>query len=352
LPDGGTVTVLQSYDDPQNSRTVDLLTTFRSVVPGDALQAGRPKARTTFVGQTASMTAHMPTDAYSATLYFACGSSSQISGPPNGLETLTFYESCQPNGPFNMLALRDGNGQRDYMWQPGTQFVTDGDVTVNDTFAPMGQYMASLTNIPPQENINVTSMTMIDTFPVQLDAKTFDPTVNPTSQNVMLAYPPNAGNGTVLWEREGQGIYLRNIRVDVETSSPASVAWDLSELPLPSLGTSQASATGVTWNETGTGNASERVVLWVGQFGSHIANWTIVEPAAPATSSALVPLPADYAADDPTANPTSNFASTVWYVAYSNAPDYASAHPYGPALVDPTQVLLDVDHHAHVAVTH
>jgi len=348
LPDGGSVTVLQRHDNTDNKH-VDLLTTFRHVDPGDVLHAGAPKSRTMYYGQPIPMTAHMPADAYSASVFFPCGSSSQISGPPNGLETMTFYESCSP-ATFDMLALRDGSAGRDYVWQPNATLVTGGDVTINDTFAPMGQYTVALTNIPAEENVSVVSETMVNTFPIQLDNHSFDPTTDPTSATIMLAYPRGAGNGTVLWEREAQGSSVRHTRVAVETSSPSTVAWDLSELPLPQLAIAHADATSVSWSERGSASPSERVVVWTGQFGDHAAAWTIIEPADSATSSALLPLPPPYAADDPTANTPSNMTGTVWYVAYSNLPDYASAHVYGPSLVDPTQALLDVDHHAHVTV--
>jgi len=342
LPDGGSVTVLQRYDN--TDRHVDQLTTFRRVIPGDVLQAGAPKSRTMYFGQQIAMTAHMPTDAYTATVYFPCGSSS---AQQNGVETLTFYDSCSPP-TFDMLALRDGSA---YVWQTNTTLAAGGDIAIGDAFVPMGHYTASLANIPAQENVSVVSETMVDTFPVQLDTHTFDPTASPTSQDITLAYPPGAGKGTVLWEREAQGTYLRHTRIAVDTSAPATLAWDLSELPLPTLATAHADATGVSWNQSGSGKASERVVQWIGQWGTdHTANWTIIEPADAATSSALVPLPAAYAADDPTANSPTNIIGTVWYVAYSNLPDYASAHVHGAALVDPTQALLDVDHHAHVAV--
>jgi hypothetical protein len=351
LPDGGSVTVLQAYDDTPNNRRVDLLTTFRGVKPGDALNAGTPKSRTMFYGQGVPMTAHMPMDAYSAIIYFPCGSSSSPSAPPDGLQTLMFYDSCLP-ATFDMLALRTTNGQRDFMWQPGVTFQAHGDVTVNDTFAPIGHYTANLTNIPANYNVNVTSLTMLGTFPLQLDAHTFDPTVTPTNASITLQYPPGAGSGTVMWERQGQGIYLRHTRVNAVPAAPDSIDWDLSELPLPDLGGSHADATDVTWGETATtGTGDERVVLWVGQWGTHIANWYIVEPPAPATSSALVPLPPAYAADDPTANGAMGIAATVWYVDYSNLAGYDGARPYGAQLVDPMQLFLDVDHHAHVTNT-
>lgn len=351
LPDGGSVTVLQRYVNTSNNKNVDLLTTFRAVKPGDMLNAGRLKSRTMYFGQSVPMTAHMPTDAYSATLYFACGSSSSPSAPPDGLQTLTFYDSCLP-ATFNMLALRQNNTQRDFMWQPSTTFVAHGDVTIGDNFMPMGQYTANLTNIPANYNVGVVSETMVDTFPVELDNHTFDPTVSPTNATIQLAYPPGAGNGTVLWERQAQGIYLRHVRVAVETSTPASIDWDLSELPLPQLGGSHADATDVTWGETATtGTGDARIVLWAGQWGTHASNWLIIEPPTPATSSALVPLPPAYADDDPTANAAPGEASAVWYVDYSNLDGYDGARPYGAALNDPTQIFLDVDHHAHITNT-
>jgi hypothetical protein len=341
LPNGGTVTVLQAYDDTANNRRVDALMTFRGVKGGDTLQGGAPKSPTLLAGATVPMTAHMPADAANATLFFECGSTMNTSA----LQTLVFYDTCRTQ-TFDLLALRDSNGQRDYMWQNGVTFDAQGDVVINDTFSPIAHYTAALTNINMNARVGIWSYSLIDSYPLQLELQSLDPPMS-TSAMLSLQYPAGGGRGTLLQESEAIGISVVHRHVVMATSSPATIALDAAELPLPALTTSMATTTGVTRNETHAGAPDVRYVSWYGQWGGHSASWLIIEPPDPATSSMLIGLPAAYAADDPLANSPTPVTSLVEYADYDNLANYDAARPWGAAPVDVTKAFLTVDHHAH-----
>ena len=355
LPGGGSVTVLQVSIDPGTGAHQDRLMTFRGVKPGDFLHAGPARAVNTFSGPSYSMTAHLPLDAYQAQLYFECGNGTTI-GPPNGLQTLTFYDSCRTSS-FDVLMMENMSGVAEFVWQPGLTFADHGDVTIADNFALMAKTSSPITNVPPGlSNVGVWLYTNVGALRVGMDQQSVQ-LPSGGDQTIALRYPPGAGTSTLLYAAEFSALSSTQSFARVTTGSPATIGLDLASLPLPTISTrAMQTPSTVTWTQSDAGAPDARYVTWLGSWTDagtntkHTAVWGIVEDPSGTTSSSLVPLPPAYAADDPShaSNPTL-LGATVAYVDYDNLGGYDQARPFGFILLDPSTSLPTVSHTAHVS---
>jgi hypothetical protein len=357
MPGGGTVTVLQVSVDSANSTRREQITTFRGVKGGDSLHVGR-KDPTVLSGHPDTMTATMPLDAYAGVLIDACGGAEQQSGPPNGTQTFTFYDSCRTS-TFDILMLDNMGGTPEFVWQPGVTFSEHGDVMIADNFQLMSQNTTTVANIAANVTGGVRLYTMIGTWPLQMGLKSITPQSSPSTQVMAMPYAPGAGSGTLVYVEEVTGIEPLQQFAMLTTGSASNLSVDVSQLPVPTVAARATQTTsGASWTQTDAGAPDARYVTWIAQWTdsaasmNHVVDWAFVEDPSGPTTSALVPLPDAYAADDPTkASGVTLGGANVWYVDYDNLSGYDDARRFGPALTDVATRFLTVDHRVHESVS-
>jgi hypothetical protein len=364
LPDGGTVTVLQAETqllDGIPHERFEHLETYRGVQPTDVLLAGPAKDPTVLAGVTATMTADMQLDEHEASTFFECGGGTALGMVGGPQQQLSFYDSCK-TPTFDLLTILQVETAREFAWQTGIPLVDGGTVQISDDLHVMGTLSATIANIPANVGIVGGTLTvMIGSFPLELGLESVQ-SPPPGAMTMPLAYPPGVGASTIVTIGAQLDGAPNNQWIAVSTATPTTFAFDIDEMPLPSLSTiATESTTGVTWSETGAGNPDARYVFWSANWPDatglpHQATWVIVEPPTPATSSTLPPLPDAHAADDPTrVDPMKIvlpvFGGAVIYLDYDNLAGYDDARVLGATLHDLTGTMTTVDHRAHASRT-
>jgi hypothetical protein len=356
VPAGSTLTVLQAHDDPTSMyRRYEQLTTIRSIAPGDQLVVGKappdPNYRAgTTDGMTATYTALDPMSGPYIMIACADGFAS------NGQLSLTFHQSCE-TPTFDLLTLSDSTTHsRYYVWQPGLQRIPGGSFVIPDTWQPVPHSMTTIENTSPNASLGVELDAVIDGAAMRLDTG-YNATPPAGTNTFSLMFAPTEGPFEVL-VKLSQGIDIVEEHVAVTIGSPATTL-DMAELPLPMASHVMQSATGVTWMESGAGAPDARAIVWGGSWVDgntveHDVSWVILESPEASGSSQLVPLPPDYARDDPTVmDPARTMhvqGASVFYVDYDNLDGYAAARAVGSEVIDVESEFLAVDHRAHMTV--
>ena len=358
LPNGGSVTVMNAFNQPDDlSQRSHQITTVRGVKPGDRLRAGSPRVPSYQFGAQTVMTGTF-TSIPSMSQPFMQSSCATGYRSNNTTAALMFLASCvKPT--FDLLSLYIGNDLVwRYVWQPALVYAAGGTFTIPNTWQPVPRNTTTILNVPPNlARVFSTLYMVLDGKPIELERGIVETPAAGTT-TIPLMYIPGAGDSTVITAGVHNGLGIPHTHVEVTKGSPATVMFDLSSQPLPSLGLSSATQTSVSWAQTGAGSADARLVGWVARWVDanavqNYANWQIIEPADGTTSSTLQSFPAAYSSDDPTIQSgLTMIGGIVQYVEYDNLDGYDAARPYGYPLFYVEGQFLDVEHRAHISRSH
>lgn len=334
MPAGGSVIVLQAmYSSVTSVRYVNI-TVVRAVAPGDRIAAGYrtpwliPKAGS----ETTMQAGYTPPGAADPDLLTACGRDGDNGNP----RTITFHASCVSTA-FDVLAVgEDSSAVRQYVWLEDVPYAANGAFTIPNTWQPMPTTTTTFVDTPANLRALVASTSaVVDGQDFEMDRARVD---QPTSDTLALplVYAPTA-SPTMIWGRifHDAGVYDD---YTVVTAQPQSLTIDWSTLPVPRAAAVVTSPTGVTWTETGAGNADGRVVVWGSRWRGadnveRAAIYEILEPATGTLASTLPALPDVYASDDPTrATAATIIGAGVSYFDYDHLAGYDAARSYGPEL--------------------
>jgi len=346
LPDGGSVTVLQL------DSVFERITTIRGVKPGDQLTSGRVIAGRQ-VGNATLMSLNFApsvTPVGPANALTECGGGSRSSEDPNRV-TLTFYEGCVQKR-FDALALAYDLAANPYfMWLPDLHHHEGHATRARGDWTLFGSSSTNITNVPDNSSLGATISTLIDGVSFEMSRVSADPATE-TSYVFNLGFPFTPGMRSLVSAGTRHGLTPAIQIVKLTSQSPAQLAMDFAERPLPVLSIHPfLTATGLTWNESGERGAPDaRLAIWIARWTDannvvRTAVWEVMEPPEPATSLTLPGLPAAYADLDPLVAGASLFVMDggVRYVDYDIIPDYDVARQSGTAFGAIGQMFLDSD---------
>lgn len=349
LPTGGSVTVLQAWNQPNDfTHRTDYLTTYRGVKPGDHLRAGGIKNLNNKTGDTRVMYASYTSLGQRPAFLLPCVDDGSNANP----RAFIVYEQCIPP-VFDVMSIGDDtNNVRHYQWKTGVTYAPDTTFTMPATWTVMPKLTVNHTHVPSNlEYVSAFSYAAVDGVTFEIDRNSVN--LPPATASHTVLYAPNSAPALLVGQTS-QGIYVRERYAISAASLPSSVAIDWSTLPVPTVTGVQQTATGLTWTQPAAGTADARSAYWFGQWVDgnsvvHTATWRVFEDGkSTSTTIALPTLPNDYAPDDPMQNAPMLRGASVQYADADDADGYDDARAFGQLFLD-AETWPGVERRVHVS---
>jgi hypothetical protein len=347
MPDGGSVTVVQSWPDPTTFyRRLTRITTIRAVAPGDTLVAGNSRPVPTRSGDIEVMYASYTSinDAAGPYMFTACAEPGL--GNPR---SLVFYASCK-TPTFDLLTIADDatTNVRKYVFLDDVAFEKDQTVIIPDTWQPLPHSAVTLANVPANRTAaGVRVFGQFDGVTLEVDSRFLQHP--PAGSHAIEPWYPPMATPVLFVAANAQGIRLSETYA-LLTSTPATVTIDWATLPLPAVTNVRQLAAEVKWTQADPGTGDARVIVWTAQWLdgngiTHHAAWEVLEPADGPSTTTLSPLPAAHAWLDPLAASVQLQGGGVTYFDYEVLDGYAAVKARGTELTF-VQQHVELEHRA------